>query len=145
MAHRRNFSAPQDFIRNNVAILALFECIDKHGVSGYCVSDLSVCLLTMCACVCAVCVQEATGSRFVVANTHLFWNPDKTQVKLVQAQYLLEQLRAALTVWREDAVLLAGDFNSLPPSGVFEYITTGRLGPAHSDRRYFPSFASQHE
>lgn len=36
--------------------------------------------------------NRATGTRVIVVNTHIFWNPEYADVKVVQAAILLEQL-----------------------------------------------------
>ena len=68
-----------------------------------------------------------------LATTHLYWNPSKEPIKLVQAEYLihrLEQFYASFpTLISRDSfpLVLAGDFNSLPSSAVYHFITHGSL------------------
>jgi len=121
----KNFTAPNDFIKNNVAIFAVFERVqpNKNPVS-----------------------PPVAAKRFVVATTHLFWNPVQTQVKIVQAHFLLEELSKFLQERQIDAFVLTGDFNSLPGSGVYDYITKGRISNTHTDlTRFFPSFDRSHQ
>ena len=74
----------------------------------------------------------ADGHTFVVANTHLHFDPRFSDVKIVQCQMLLEatatkveEVEAELGV-RPDAIV-CGDFNSLPDSGVYRLLQTGYL------------------
>jgi CCR4-NOT transcription complex subunit 6 len=41
-----------------------------------------------------VCLLESieTGTLFVIANTHIYWNPEYTDVKLVQVSLLIEEI-----------------------------------------------------
>lgn len=55
----------------------------------------------------------------IVANTHLYWDPEWADVKLAQAKYLLSRLAQFKTLVAErfectPSILLAGDFNSTP-------------------------------
>ena len=117
--------------------------------------------------------NRATGSRFIVGNVHVFWNPAFTDVKLVQVAILMEGISKFATKWAkyppckdkvvyrftngdsEDGkeadptqepgpskeysdgaqipVLLCGDFNSMPDSGVYDLITQGTIPNSHQD------------
>jgi len=65
----------------------------------------------------------------VVANTHLFWDPDLTDVKLFQADVFLNELELVLQKHHLDArsvpIIIGGDFNSEPNSSVYELISNG--------------------
>jgi CCR4-NOT transcription complex subunit 6 len=55
----------------------------------------------------------------IVANTHLYWDPELADVKLAQAKYLLSRLAQFKTLISDEfectpSLLLAGDFNSIP-------------------------------
>ncbi|KAL4499815.1 hypothetical protein ABPG72_015164 [Tetrahymena utriculariae] len=59
--------------------------------------------------------------KIVIANTHLFWNPQNEEVKLLQTAQLLQYLTKN---YKEDEnIVLCGDFNSMPSSNVIKYIT----------------------
>ncbi|KAF2121950.1 glucose-repressible alcohol dehydrogenase-like protein transcriptional effector [Lophiotrema nucula] len=118
--------------------------------------------------------NRATGSRLIVGNVHVFWNPAYTDVKTVQVAILMEQITKFANKWAkhpactdkvlyrftngdgEDGnetpdttqepapsqeysdgaqipLLLCGDFNSLPHSGIYELIVQGNLSNAHTD------------
>jgi len=57
----------------------------------------------------------------VVASTHIFWDPELRDVKLKQAQYLQQQIQAFAPP--RAAVVVGGDFNSVPGSEVFQFMT----------------------
>ncbi|OAY82814.1 Carbon catabolite repressor protein 4 [Ananas comosus] len=70
----------------------------------------------------------------VVANTHIYWDPDWIDVKLAQAKYLLSRL----SQFREHVsskfscippVIVAGDFNSTPGDEVYSYIVSSGEAP----------------
>ncbi|XP_059275426.1 carbon catabolite repressor protein 4 homolog 4-like isoform X2 [Lycium ferocissimum] len=66
----------------------------------------------------------------IVTNTHICWDPELTDVKLVQAKYLLSRL-AQFKLQVSDkfncspSVVVAGDFNSLPGDQVYQYLISG--------------------
>lgn len=66
-----------------------------------------------------------TGQDFIAANCHIHWNPNVPEVKLAQVTYILNQL--ALFKTRENLphtpVIWSGDFNSLPDSEVYSFLT----------------------
>lgn len=66
-----------------------------------------------------------TGQDFIAANCHIHWNPNVPEVKLAQVTYILSQL--ALFKTRENLphtpVIWSGDFNSLPDSEVYSFLT----------------------
>jgi mRNA deadenylase 3'-5' endonuclease subunit Ccr4 len=85
-----------DFATHNVALLVLLRPTSQEG-----------------GCIC-------------VANAHLFWDPMYEDVKLAQARALV---KAAEDLVQEHApnvptpVILAGDFNSMPDSVVYKFLT----------------------
>ncbi|KAI9364449.1 Endonuclease/exonuclease/phosphatase [Zopfochytrium polystomum] len=94
--------------------------------------------------------KQAPNHRTLVANAHLHWDPSYKDVKLVQTAMLVEEItRLAATFSRlpggssgsADAtnaastlpILLCGDFNSLPNSGVYEFLSRGSVPQHHED------------
>ncbi|XP_031502875.1 carbon catabolite repressor protein 4 homolog 4 isoform X2 [Nymphaea colorata] len=66
----------------------------------------------------------------VLANTHIYWDPEWADVKLAQAKYLLYRLAQfkAIVLERfncEPAVVVAGDFNSTPGDKVYQFMLSG--------------------
>eukprot|EP00126_Sphaerothecum_destruens_P004176 Sdes_comp18039_c0_seq1m7371 len=82
---------------------------------------------------------ESKISKSVVccANAHIHWNPEFKDVKVIQAYMLLEEIKKIF--WARygrsisPPIVLCGDFNSLPDSGVYEFLKSGRVLPSHSD------------
>ena len=93
----------------------------------------------------SITVLEHThsGKIVIVGNTHLYFEPNADHIRLIQTEMcrvLLENTRETV-IAREDCprervtVLFCGDFNSTPPFGVNQYLTTGAIGQSHSDWR----------
>ncbi|CAI8588351.1 unnamed protein product [Vicia faba] len=66
----------------------------------------------------------------IVANTHIYWNPEWADVKLAQAKYLLSRLSQFKTLVSDrfectPEVIVAGDFNSQPGDPVYQYLISG--------------------
>ncbi|KAF6763344.1 glucose-repressible alcohol dehydrogenase transcriptional effector [Ephemerocybe angulata] len=107
-----------------------------------------------------------TGTRFIVANAHIHWDPAFSDVKLVQSALLVDEVEKAANNFAKypprppasatsgsnndpDAkperppphysdgtkipVIICGDYNSVPSSGLYEYMSTGHLAPNHGD------------
>lgn len=94
----------------------------------------------------AVAIQQPPS--LMVATAHIHWDPEFCDVKLIQTLMLMDQLRQ----FKEDAasalslrpggesaahqdvqLLLTGDFNSLPTSGVVQFLETGRVPIDHPE------------
>ena len=61
---------------------------------------------------------------FCVANIHLFWDPSYEGLKIAQAKaVVLAAQELASSVERPAPIVLAGDFNSIPSSEVYTYLT----------------------
>jgi protein angel len=67
--------------------------------------------------------------EFVVATTHLLYNPKRQDVRLAQTQLLLTEVDRIAFGKRNNylPVIVTGDLNSTPDSAVYKFITTGRL------------------
>lgn len=86
--------------------------------------------------------------HIVVTNTHIHWDPEYCDVKLIQTIMFLSELETFLLSAQSERgigvktrtpgvpgipLILCGDFNSLPDSGVLEYFTKGRVPTDHGD------------
>ncbi|CAH0560763.1 unnamed protein product [Brassicogethes aeneus] len=73
------------------------------------------------------------GEEFVVATTHLLYNPKRDDVRLAQVQLLLAEIDRVAFKRFEDCkpvyvpIIITGDFNSLPNSSVYGFVTQGQL------------------
>jgi len=82
--------------------------------------------------------KETTKSEsIIIANAHLHWDPQFRDIKLLQTAMMMEELEAfgashnlPMTT---TPTLICGDFNSLPDSGVYEFLANGRIPPDHVD------------
>ncbi|KAI3517096.1 hypothetical protein L1887_16303 [Cichorium endivia] len=66
----------------------------------------------------------------IVANTHLYWDPEWADVKLAQAKYLLSRVANFKKLVSEKfectpSVIVTGDFNSVPGDKVYQYLVSG--------------------
>ncbi|KAI3695975.1 hypothetical protein L1987_78981 [Smallanthus sonchifolius] len=66
----------------------------------------------------------------IVANTHIYWDPEWADVKLAQAKYLLSRVAQFKKMVSDKfectpSVLIAGDFNSVPGDKVYQYLVSG--------------------
>jgi CCR4-NOT transcription complex subunit 6 len=80
------------------------------------------------------CVLEnpRTQQQLMVCNVHIFWDPAYRDVKLVQTALLMDEIKRFMNN-RDLPLVIAGDFNSLPDSGVYEFLARGHVGSDHSD------------
>ncbi|XP_073790360.1 CCR4-NOT transcription complex subunit 6a isoform X3 [Danio rerio] len=82
----------------------------------------------------------------LVANAHMHWDPEYSDVKLVQTMMFLSEvknivdkatrsLKLSSVSGETNAIplVLCADLNSLPDSGVVEYLSTGGVDGAHKD------------
>ncbi|KAJ3328231.1 Glucose-repressible alcohol dehydrogenase transcriptional effector [Blyttiomyces sp. JEL0837] len=102
-------------VKDNIAVITILESVDNPGL------------------------------RILVANAHLHWDPTYMDVKLVQTAMLIEEIQKhasnyALQQSRAGSgnkgtlpIILCGDFNSLPNSGVYEYLSKGSVPQDHED------------
>jgi len=82
----------------------------------------------------------------LVCTAHIHWDPEFCDVKLIQTMMLMSEVRTILeesaTSFRPGAtktdpnsvpLILCGDLNSLPDSGVIEFLSSGRIAADHAD------------
>ncbi|KAL7281524.1 hypothetical protein ACG7TL_004840 [Trametes sanguinea] len=118
----------------------------------------------------ALLENKETGTRLIVSNTHLAWDPQFCDVKLVQAALLVEEVEKiahnfakypprlppssiagasnangagennassrpppVYTDGYKIPIIVCGDFNSIPESGVYEFLSNGSIPPDHED------------
>jgi len=61
--------------------------------------------------------------RICIANTHVYWDPQFTDVKLWQSWILCQEI-SKLVLQRHLPLILCGDFNSVPSSAVYKLLTS---------------------
>ncbi|XP_055700412.1 CCR4-NOT transcription complex subunit 6-like [Phlebotomus papatasi] len=81
----------------------------------------------------------------LVCTAHIHWDPEFCDVKLIQTMMLSNELKSILDEAGHSfrpghkfdsnnvQLLLCGDFNSLPDSGVIEFLSSGRVSMDHQD------------
>lgn len=70
-------------------------------------------------------VAPPARSNVCIANTHLYSNVQRADVKLWQTVNLLRELRQFVSQ-RDVPLLICGDLNSEPESAVYEFLMTGK-------------------
>lgn len=110
--------------KDNIALAALLETKDQCWENGI--------------------PNDAAQARqpLLVTTAHIHWDPEFCDVKLIQTMMLIDQLKQITEETCKQPsfrpggqkcdpssiqVLLCGDFNSLPESGVIEYLQRGRV------------------
>ncbi|KAG1681872.1 CCR4-NOT transcription complex subunit 6 [Nymphon striatum] len=90
------------------------------------------------------------SQTLLVCTAHIHWDPEYCDVKLIQTMMLMKELRNLVDEemqmnYRSGAksanttipIILCGDLNSLPNSGVFELMMKGRISADHEDFKGF--------
>ena len=96
-----------------------------------------------------------SGARLIAVSVHIHWDPTFRDVKLVQTAMMVQELegianRFARLPPKRDLgpgyekapeysdgfkipMIICGDFNSVPESGVYEFLSRGSVGGDHAD------------
>uniref|UniRef100_A0A7S2S908 Endonuclease/exonuclease/phosphatase domain-containing protein n=1 Tax=Mucochytrium quahogii TaxID=96639 RepID=A0A7S2S908_9STRA len=124
--HRQNCSARENQVRtdrvlkrlcrDNVSQVCLFETIP----AGFQSNDVYY-----------AAAKRAGPQKVCVATTHIFWDPEYSDVKFWQTQALLQELGPM--IGSMTPVMICGDFNSTPDSQVVEYLGNSSVDPDHPD------------
>ncbi|KAG6389626.1 hypothetical protein SASPL_151098 [Salvia splendens] len=77
--------------------------------------------------------KNPTFHYVIIANTHIYWDPEWADVKIAQVKYLLSRLAEfkMLVAKKFDcspSLIVAGDFNSTPGDQVYQYLVSGTSG-----------------
>ncbi|CAI5718650.1 unnamed protein product [Peronospora farinosa] len=110
---------------------SMFRIVTSHEIE-YRVQDHPVLNRDNIALAAVVEIKsDANGSvpaRFVVANTHLLFNPNRGEIKLAQLDMLLKYLTSLRQQQQQVLpILLAGDFNIAPHSPLYHFLSSGKL------------------
>ncbi|KAI9311671.1 Endonuclease/exonuclease/phosphatase [Dichotomocladium elegans] len=97
----------------------------------------------------AMLENKETLERVLVATSHIHWDPTFADVKLVQVGMLMDEIDkfatrhlqppasspngAVYTSTSKLPTIIAGDFNSEPESGVYEFLSKGVIKERHDD------------
>ncbi|KAL0310396.1 UNVERIFIED_CONTAM: Carbon catabolite repressor protein 44 [Sesamum calycinum] len=85
-------------------------------------------------------LKNPSSCHVIIANTHLYWDPEWADVKIAQAKYLLSRLAGFKDLVSDKfdcspPIILSGDFNSVPGDQVHQYLVSGTnsMGPETAD------------
>ncbi|KAH1235977.1 Carbon catabolite repressor protein 4 3 [Glycine max] len=67
---------------------------------------------------------KSDSRRLLVGNIHVLYNPNRGEVKLGQIRFLLSRAQYLSEKWGNTPVVLAGDFNSTPQSGIYKFLSS---------------------
>uniref|UniRef100_A0A8R1DX84 poly(A)-specific ribonuclease n=1 Tax=Caenorhabditis japonica TaxID=281687 RepID=A0A8R1DX84_CAEJA len=89
--------------------------------------------------------DNVVGNPLVVCTAHIHWDPEFCDVKLVQSMMMAHEVAGLLgdvskrynITQQQVPILICGDLNSLPDSGVFEYLSRGQISRRHLDLKKF--------
>ncbi|KAI7900017.1 Endonuclease/exonuclease/phosphatase [Cokeromyces recurvatus] len=87
--------------------------------------------------------------RLLVVNSHIFWDPQYADVKLVQVGMMMDEIESFAAKHLSPPstspngptyastkllpTIICGDFNSVPESGVYEFLSKSSLSPHHPE------------
>jgi CCR4-NOT transcription complex subunit 6 len=106
-----------------------------------------------------ICLFEniETGTRYIIANAHICWDPKYSDVKLVQVALLVDEVEKVANNFAKYPprppsadgpplkpppsysdgtkipIIISGDYNSVPGSGVYDFLANGVLPGDHPD------------
>ncbi|OQV15343.1 CCR4-NOT transcription complex subunit 6 [Hypsibius exemplaris] len=89
-------------------------------------------------------VESAVPSYILAVNAHVHWDPEFSDVKLIQTMLLMNEVEKLVAKTKHDLnvedvpIVFCGDLNSLPDSGVVEFLRNGRVSSSHADFKDLP-------
>ncbi|KAH9410604.1 putative endonuclease/exonuclease/phosphatase [Ordospora pajunii] len=78
----------------------------------------------------AALLEKTNGQQVLVVNTHIFWDPEYPDIKLLQTILLIEEIQRIKSRYPNAFVIMQGDFNSLRCSSVYKSVTTQQIDTA---------------
>ncbi|XP_018335534.1 2',5'-phosphodiesterase 12-like [Agrilus planipennis] len=90
------------------------------------------------SCQITVFQENFNKQMCLVLNTHLFYRPTDNHIRLIQIGVIMKLIEKSYTdlekrIKKPPLLILCGDFNSKPPSGVYEFMTKGCINANHPD------------
>ncbi|KAI5382941.1 Carbon catabolite repressor protein 4 3, variant 3 [Lathyrus oleraceus] len=79
-------------------------------------------------------MRGSNSRRLLVGNIHVLYNPNRGEVKLGQIRFLASKAQILSQKWGNAPVILAGDFNSTPQSGIYKFLSSSELNIKLYDR-----------
>jgi mRNA deadenylase 3'-5' endonuclease subunit Ccr4 len=78
--------------------------------------------------------SNSNSMEVIVSNIHVLFNPKRGDIKLGQVRVLMDLIMKE-SMQGSIPVIMCGDWNSAPYSGVYDFVSTGRLDFLERDRR----------
>ncbi|KAK7380040.1 hypothetical protein VNO78_32387 [Psophocarpus tetragonolobus] len=128
LLHQEDIEFQRFGMRNNVAQLCVLEA--NHDKQ-----ESNTCNLTTINMICDYKAQSTRKRRFVVGNIHVLFNPNRGDIKLGQVRLLLDKAYQLSQEWGNIPVIIAGDFNSVPKSAIYKFLSSSKLDIQLHDRR----------
>ncbi|XP_020251874.1 carbon catabolite repressor protein 4 homolog 5 isoform X2 [Asparagus officinalis] len=121
LLHQENIEYQSFGLRDNVAQLCVLKvCHNQSNISTCEDADSS---------------EPMPSQTVVVGNIHVLFNPKRGDIKLGQIRLLLERMHAVSLQWGNAPVVICGDFNSVPQSALYQYLSAPELDILLYDRR----------
>ncbi|XP_058074600.1 carbon catabolite repressor protein 4 homolog 6 isoform X4 [Magnolia sinica] len=67
------------------------------------------------------------ANQVVVCNIHVLYNPNRGDIKIGQVRVLLDRAHAVSRNWNDAPVIICGDFNCIPKSPLYNFISEQKL------------------
>lgn len=109
----------------------LFQLVDDYNVE-FEQPGIEILNRENVAIIAKLALKSNPSMQFIVATTHLLYNPRRQDIRLAQVQVLLAELDRHAQKIESDGkktylpVILSGDFNLQPYSAPFNLITNGK-------------------
>jgi len=127
----QQFRDPMDqhrYHKNNVGLIFLLERIQTEESNPSAQDSSSK--------------QKHPNEQICVASAHLYWDPKLPDLKVKQSHILLNEVEQFLNNTAKEGletpIIISGDFNAMPNSGVYELYSTGKVPKTHSDFVNYP-------
>ncbi|GAB2275558.1 hypothetical protein Dimus_010315 [Dionaea muscipula] len=105
-------------LRDNVAQVCVLELLNQDGRGNH--SNPST--------------SSSNPTRVVICNIHVLYNPKRGEIKLGQVRVLLDRAYAVSKNWSDAPVVICGDFNCVPQSPLYTFISQQKLDVSILDR-----------
>ena len=144
LQHKLDLNLKKSFRRFSLIALEAFAYADQVKVVEPANIDIAA-RLSPFSNVAMICVFQNNRSRqphqkyIRIVNTHLHWDPDFADTKLLQSALLLEWLAKTHS---DIPTIIAADLNSQPTEPVMEYFLKGRVATKSFGGRDFGKFTT---
>lgn len=109
----------------------LFQLVEEYSVE-FEQPKIEVLNRENVAIIAKLCLRSNSSIQFLVATTHLLYNPRRQDIRLAQVQILLAELNRCAQKNDENGqgtylpIILTGDFNLQPYSAPYNLIVNGK-------------------